>query len=141
MTTTFAPEARMEAWLRDWLVAQGGIAGTVHLRVDEELRIAAAINIPQPVVNATHRVARGKGMAGLAWERASPVSTRNLQTPSPDVRPAARLVSAFAAVALPVRDRDGGVRAIVGIAYPDERDLDDVELERLVEAAQELPDA
>ena len=49
--------------------------GTVHLLEGDVLKIAAAVNIPPPVVRATEVIPRGKGMAGLAWERDEIVST------------------------------------------------------------------
>jgi hypothetical protein len=79
-------------------------------------------------------------MAGLALERNAPVSTCNLKTDATgDVRPGARAVDAKAAVALPVRDSSGEVQAVVGIAYPDERDLSDAHLAELTADAALLP--
>jgi DNA-binding IclR family transcriptional regulator len=48
-------------------------------------------------------------------------------------------VDAKAAVALPVRDSSGEVQAVVGIAYPDERDLSDAHLAELTADAALLP--
>ncbi len=81
-------------------------------------------------------------MAGLALERNEPVSTCNLHTDvSGDVRPGARAVDAQAAVALPVTDEAGEVRATVGLAFDGERELEGEELARLREAAQGLPES
>ncbi|WP_437734561.1 GAF domain-containing protein [Sorangium sp. So ce1335] len=129
-----------EPWLRSFVADNGGIAGTVHLVEGDALALAAAVNIPDKVQEITRRVPRGKGMAGLAWERGEPVQTCNLQTDtSGDVRPGARAVAAQAAVALPVRDAATGVRAVVGIAFAGERELGEEELARLAEAAGALP--
>jgi hypothetical protein len=112
----------------------------VHRNVDDVLELVAAHNIPPAVQRVTARVPRGKGMAGLALERDRPVSTCNLQTDaSGDVRPGARAVDAQAAVALPVHDAAGRVRAVVGIAFAGERDMDEPALARLAEAAAGLP--
>ncbi|MGK3989541.1 GAF domain-containing protein [Sorangium sp. So ce136] len=130
----------LEPWLRSFIAESGGIAGTVHLVEGEALALAAAVNIPEKVQEVTRVVPRGKGMAGLAWERGQPVQTCNLQTDSSgDVRPGARAVAAQAAVALPVRDASAGVRAVVGIAFADERELDQEELARLGHGAGALP--
>ncbi|WP_437756421.1 GAF domain-containing protein [Sorangium sp. So ce1389] len=130
----------LEPWLRSFIAESGGIAGTVHLVEGDALALAAAVNIPEKVQEVTRVVPRGKGMAGLAWERGQPVQTCNLQTDSSgDVRPGARAVAAQAAVALPVRDASAGVRAVVGIAFAGERDLDQEELARLAERAGALP--
>ncbi|WP_437623182.1 GAF domain-containing protein [Sorangium sp. So ce1151] len=130
----------LEPWLQSFIAESGGIAGTVHLIEGDALALAAAVNIPEKVQEVTRVVPRGKGMAGLAWERGQPVQTCNLQTDSSgDVRPGARAVAAQAAVALPVRDASAGVRAVVGIAFAGERDLDQEELARLAERAGALP--
>ncbi|XXY45194.1 GAF domain-containing protein [Sorangium sp. So ce269] len=130
----------LEPWLRSFIAESGGIAGTVHLVEGDALALAAAVNIPEKVQEVTRVVPRGKGMAGLAWERGQPVQTCNLQTDSSgDVRPGARAVAAQAAVALPVRDASAGVRAVVGIAFADERELDQEELSRLGLGAGALP--
>jgi hypothetical protein len=79
-------------------------------------------------------------MAGLALERNAPVQTCNLKTDTTgDVRPGARAVDAKGAVALPVRDQAGQVRAVVGIAYADERELTEAALAELSVAASRLP--
>ncbi|WP_437577774.1 GAF domain-containing protein [Sorangium sp. So ce887] len=131
----------LDPWLRSFVADNGGIAGTVHLVEGDALALAAAVNIPEKVQEITRRVPRGKGMAGLAWERGQPVQTCNLQTDtSGDVRPGARAVAAQAAVALPVRDASASVRAVVGIAFAGERELGEDELAGLVEGAGALPD-
>ena len=133
------PES-LETWLRSFLGAHGGIAGTVHERRGETLALAAAVNIPPPVVRATEIIPKGKGMAGLAWERNSPVQTCNLKTDqSGDVRPGAKAVDAQAAIAIPVRAADGAVRAVVGIAFLGEREFAEAELSAFERAAGELP--
>lgn len=136
-----APDA-LEQWLAEFLREQGAVAGTVHLRSGDELELAAAINIPDVVIQAVTRVPRGKGMAGLALSRNQPVSTCNLQDDtSGDVRPGARAVDAKAAVALPVADDSGSVRAVVGIAFSENRRLSEQELAHLGCAARTLPNS
>jgi L-methionine (R)-S-oxide reductase len=136
---TDTPDA-VEQWLQSFVSGNGGAAGTVHRAEDGELVLRAAYNIPEPVRRITARIPRGKGMAGLALERNQPVSTCNLKTDNTgDVRPGAKAVDAKAAVALPVHDSGGQVRAVVGIAYADERDLDDAQLAELSTRAKALP--
>jgi L-methionine (R)-S-oxide reductase len=136
---TDTPDA-VEQWLQSFVSGNGGAAGTVHRVEDGELVLRAAYNIPEPVRRITARIPRGKGMAGLALERNQPVSTCNLKTDNTgDVRPGAKAVDAKAAVALPVHDSGGQVRAVVGIAYADERDLDDTQLAELSTRAKALP--
>jgi hypothetical protein len=130
----------VEAWLRAFVAESGGAAGTVHRVEGQELVLEAAFNIPEPVKRITARIPKGKGMAGLALERNAPVSTCNLKTDETgDVRPGAKAVDAKAAVALPVHAADGQVRAVVGIAYADERDIGDALLESLGQQAAGLP--
>jgi hypothetical protein len=130
-----------QAWLEAFVRDSGGIAGTVHMRSGpDELALEAAQNIPEPVKNVVRTIPRGKGMAGLAFERNEPVSTCNIKTDSSgQVRPGARAVDAKAGVALPVHDAQGEIRAIVGVAFTDEKTLSDEELSALARAAASLP--
>ncbi|WP_322753143.1 GAF domain-containing protein [Frankia sp. Cas3] len=127
-------------WLVDFLSAHGGIAGSVHFRNGDDLVLVAAHNIPPQVQKITAVVPRGKGMAGLALARGEAVQTCNLQTDdSGDVRPGAREVNANAAVALPVTDSAGRVRAIVGIAFGTEREIPTQEMITLLAGSADLP--
>jgi hypothetical protein len=104
------------------------------------LELAAYVRLPPPVVEKTRQIPRGKGMAGLAWERNRVVSTCNLKTDtSGDVRPGAQAVDAGAALAIPVRDRAGELRAVVGIAFRGEREMSEAEQAEFERAAQALP--
>ena len=126
-------------WLRGFLDRHGAVAGTVHVRKDDLLVIAAAVNIPPKVQEITARIPLGKGMAGLAWEQDRAISTCNLkEDASGAVKPGAKAVDARAAVAVPVHDGDG-VRAVVGLAWSDERDLPESMLTALARDAEQLP--
>lgn len=130
-----------QTWLDAFLEEHQATAGTVH-RVTPagDLALTAAVNIPPPVIAIVERVSRGKGMAGLAYEQNEPISTCNIQTDDTGrVRPGAKLVGAQAGVALPIRDANGCVRAVVGIAYRDERTLLESELAALQRRASALP--
>ena len=128
-----------ENWLRQYVEAHGGVAGSVHLRQGDALVLKTAFNLPPPVVAATRTIPKGKGMAGLAWERERPVTTCNLKTDETgDVRPGAKAVDAQGAVALPVRDAQGQIRAVVGIAFARECDFTDEQLSELASAAATL---
>ncbi len=129
-----------QTWLEGFIARNGGVAGTVHLRSGEQLALEAAANIPEAVRALVKLGPRVTGMAGLAWERGEPVQTCNLQSDaSGAVRPGARTVAAQAAVALPVHDARGELRAVVGIAFLGEREIEAPELERLRRSAAELP--
>lgn len=130
----------LETWLKSFLGAHGGAAGTVHEREGDTLFLRAAVNIPPPVVRVTEMIPKGKGMAGLAWERNRSVATCNIKTDeSGDVRPGAKAVDAQAALAIPVRGADGEVRAVVGIAFMGEREFPEAELAEFERLAAALP--
>lgn len=138
-----AQDDATQQWLESFIADHDGVAGTVHRLApgnSDLLELHAAVNIPPKVVEVTSKIPRGKGMAGLALERDQPVATCNLETDETgDVRPGAKAVDAQGAVALPVHDASGAIRAVVGIAYMGERDFTDDELAALTQKAGELP--
>jgi L-methionine (R)-S-oxide reductase len=114
-----------QSWLEAFVARADGVAGTVHRIEGEILALTAAYRIPPPVVAVTRQIPRGKGMAGLAWERGKPVQTCNLrEDQTGDVRPGAKAVDAKGAVALPVKGSAGEIIGVVGVAFGDERELD-----------------
>jgi len=130
----------LDAWLADFLAGHGGTSGTVHLYRDGGLRLRAAVNIPEKVRQVVAWVPWGKGMAGLALERRVPIQTCNLkEDESGAVKPGAKAVDAKAAVAIPVIGEDNAVRAVVGIAFPDERRFSESDLQALTRSAATLP--
>lgn len=129
----------LTTWLAQLLATHGAVAGTVHVLRGDALAIAAAVNIPPKVQEITARIPRGKGMAGLAWERDAPIQTCNLQEDaSGSVKPGAKAVDARAAVALPIHGADG-VRAVVGLAWMHERELDADVVAAIARDAERLP--
>jgi L-methionine (R)-S-oxide reductase len=130
----------VEIWLEQLLRTEGAVAGTVHRRRGGQLVLVASRNIPPAVVQKTRIIPRGKGMAGLAWERDRVVQTCDLKSDQTgDVQPGAKAVNAQAAAAIPVHDATGAVRAVVGIAFAAERDFAPAELEHFARAAAGLP--
>jgi len=130
----------IETWLKNFIDSHDGVAGSVHVLDGDALTLCASVNLPPPVIAATRTIPKGKGMAGLAWERAKPVLTCNLKTDETgDVRPGAKAVQAAAAIALPVSDLAGQFRGVVGIAFSEEREFSEVELAAFERAASELP--
>ncbi|MFY0527921.1 GAF domain-containing protein [Archangium gephyra] len=129
-----------QSWLESFAAAQGGMAGTVHMRRGEALELVASLNIPPPVVEAVRVVPRGKGMAGIAMTTREPVQTCNLQTDeSGRIQPGARSVPVRASVALPVLDAAGEVRAVVGLAFLHEGELTAEMTRNLMAAVTALP--
>jgi L-methionine (R)-S-oxide reductase len=134
-------DERLTEWLRGLLERHGAVAGTVHLIDRDFLTIAAAVNIPPKVQELTAKIPMGKGMAGLAWQHDKPIQTCNLQDDtSGQVRPGAKAVDARAAVALPVHEQSGTIRAIVGLAWMDERVLPDATVAAIAGDAATLPE-
>lgn len=130
-----------EHWLRSFVAECDGVAGTVHRLDGDMLVLHAALNIPPKVQEVTRTIPKGKGMAGLAWERATPVQTCNLKTDTTgDVRPGARAVDARGAIAIPVIDGHGEFVGVVGVAFADERELDAETVARLTRAASGILD-
>jgi L-methionine (R)-S-oxide reductase len=136
----FAAMSATETWLKAFLLRHDAVAGTVHVTLPDDgdmLALRAAVGIPPKVQEITARVPRGKGMAGLALERGTPVSTCNLQTDSTgDVRPGAKAVAAQAAVALPIQR--GGTVVVVGMAWMNDRELPESLLEQLAKDADSV---
>jgi hypothetical protein len=117
--------ADAEQWLTGFIQRAHGVAGTVHWLAGDVLVLRAAVNIPAKVQEITRTIPKGKGMAGLAWERALPVQTCNLKTDDTgDVRPGAKAVNARGAIAIPLNDAQGAFVGVVGVAFADERELD-----------------
>src|SRR5215470_7205360 len=130
----------MNRWLRELLGRHGAVAGTVHVVRGDALEIVAAHNIPPKVQEVTARIPMGKGMAGLAWQHDQPISTCNLKEDvTGAVKPGARAVDGKAAIALPVHEGSGAVRAVVGLAWADERDLPDAVVAQIARDAASLP--
>jgi L-methionine (R)-S-oxide reductase len=140
-------DAALSQWLAEYIKHNGGVAGTVHLRPisntpsgDAPLELKAAVNIPPKVQEIVAAIPKGKGMAGLAWERDEPVHTCNLKDDKTgDVRPGAKAVDANAAVAIPIHDGSGQIRGVVGIAYMGERAITESELASLRAQAERMP--
>jgi hypothetical protein len=128
-------------WLRGLLDRHEAVAGTIHVVREDLLHITAAHNIPLKVQEITARIPLGKGMAGLAWQQDRPIQTCNLKDDdSGAVKPGAKAVDGKAAVALPVHGTEGAIRAVVGLAWTDERELTEGELAKIGDDAESLPE-
>lgn len=127
-------------WLESLIAELGGLAGTVHVQRGDDLYLTAVHNIPPKVVAIVAHVPHGKGMAGVAQVKKQPVQTCNLQTDETgNIKPGAKAVDAQAAIALPVLDETGAVRAVVGIAWAKEGEIGPVEAESMMKLAAALP--
>ncbi|RDD62686.1 GAF domain-containing protein [Ferruginivarius sediminum] len=118
----------------------GADGGTLHvLGSDGMLHLTAyAPEMPASVLETIRIIPVGKGMAGLAVERAAPVDACNIQTDdSGDVRPGARLTGLKGAIVVPVFDGERVVGAL-GIGNVYERTFTQDEVDRLLAAGREF---
>jgi signal transduction protein with GAF and PtsI domain len=118
----------------------GADTGTIHrLGADGLLHLVTATpGLPQTLLETIRTIPVGKGMAGLAVERAAPVSACNIQTDeSGDVRPGARASGLTGAVVVPILDGERPVGAL-GIANRTERVFTEAEIENLLMAGRSL---
>jgi L-methionine (R)-S-oxide reductase len=136
----YEQDEAQQQWLESFIAQHGGIAGTVHVQRGVDLYLTAAHNIPPKVIAIVAHVPNGKGMAGLAQVKKEPVQTCNLQTDETgNIKPGAKAVDVQAAVALPVLDDTGALRAVVGIAWSREGEIGSTEEQALMKVAAALP--
>ena len=137
---TYETNQIQQEWLESVIAQLDAVAGTVHVQRGEDLYLTAAHNIPPHVVAIVAHVPHGKGMAGVAQVKKQPVQTCNLQTDETgNIKPGAKAVDAQAAIALPVLNEAGIVRAVVGIAWNKEGEIGQDEEKTLMKLATALP--
>lgn len=142
MTTT-ASDARPEseeAALARIVSALAADSGTIHFLADDGLLhlAAASPGMPETVLAIVRTIPVGKGMAGLAVERAKPVDACNIQTDtSGDVRPGARATGLAGSIVVPIFDGETVVGAL-GVANRSERTFDETEIARLLQEGRNL---
>jgi signal transduction protein with GAF and PtsI domain len=118
----------------------GADGGTLHILGDDGMLHlkAYAPDMPEAVLETIRIIPLGKGMAGLAVERAAPVDACNIQTDdSGDVRPGARLTGLKGAIVVPVFDGEHVVGAL-GIGNMAERTFTQDEIDRLLAVGREI---
>ncbi len=115
-------------------------SGTIHLlEEDGVLHLkAATASIPEVVLERVRLVPIGKGMAGLAAQRAEPITVCNLQTDtSGDVQAGARATGMEGALVVPIF-RGDAVAGTLGIANRAARTFTPEETARLIELGRGL---
>ena len=132
-------QASWEKALARILESVAADSGTIHfLGSDGHLHLEAAIGIPAPVIETVRIVPVGKGMAGLAVQRQSPVSACNIQTDtSGDVRPGAKSTGLAGSIVVPIFEGTDAVGAL-GVANRQDRAFTDVETALLMELGRAL---
>jgi len=115
-------------------------SGTIHfLHGDGMLHLAAATKgMPEAVLAIIRTIPVGKGMAGLAVERAQPVDACNIQTDtSGDVRPGAKATGLAGSIVVPIFDGETVVGAL-GVGNRAERTFTPDEIARLLAEGRQL---
>lgn len=138
--TTPAADGRCAAELQRIVKSFGADSGTIHfLGRDGMLHLAAAsAGMPQPVLAIIQVIPVGKGMAGLAVERAQPVDACNIQTDtSGDVRPGAKATGLAGSIVVPIFDGETVVGAL-GVANRSERVFAANEIALLMDEGRQL---
>ena len=77
----------IELWLAAYLKTAGAVAGTVHVREGEGLRLLSAVNIPPVVQQVVAYVPNGKGMAGIALDTKGVLYVADSQSNTSKVNP------------------------------------------------------
>ena len=117
--------------------------GTIHQLGDDGLLHleAWAGQIPAQLLPVIQTIPVGKGIAGLAVQRAEPVDMCNLQTDqSGDARPGAKQTGARGSLCVPMM-RDGKPVGALGVATASERAFTEAEIQTLLEAGRILAQA
>lgn len=118
-------------------------SGTIHVKQPGRmvLVLAGASGVPPQVLDIVRVVPWGKGMAGLAAERATAVDACNIQTDtSGNVKPGARATGMQGAIVVPML-RSGQVRGTFGIGCRAERTFTPEETAWLQAKANALAEA
>ena len=113
---------------------------TIHFLGDDGMLhlAAASAGMPDAVLAIIRTIPIGKGMAGLAVERAQPVDACNIQTDtSGDVRPGAKATGLAGSIVVPIFDGAEVVGAL-GVANRSERTFAESEIARLMHEGRQL---
>jgi len=133
-------QAKLEEALLEAITKLEADSGTIHLKQPGRLvlELAASHGIPDQVLNVVREVPWGKGMAGLAAERAKPVDACNIQTDaSGDVRPGARATHLQGAIVVPMMV-EGEVVGTLGVGCAEPREFTPEETRWLLDFASKL---
>lgn len=117
-------------------------SATIH-RADRGaglLLMEASVGIPDHIKKLTEKIPFGKGMAGICYERAEPVTVCNLQTDDSGVaKPGAKDTQVAGAIVMPIFDKEGReVIGTLGVGKPHEHEYTEEEREILVECAERI---
>lgn len=136
--TNHSPEG-MQRTLEAIATAFEAQSATIH-RADKSaglLLMEASVGIPEHVKNMTEKIPFGKGMAGICYERAEPITVCNLQTDdSGTAKPGAKETQVAGAIVMPIFDKEGReVIGTLGVGKPQEHDYTEEEQKILAACA------
>ncbi|EMA52906.1 GAF domain-containing protein [Halococcus thailandensis] len=135
------PDEGTTAVLQEIIEAFDCTSGTLHRRDGDELTLVASVDIPEAVRSRIGRIPIGKGMAGLAAERAEPVDVCNLQTDDSGVaEEGARATGMEGSLAAPIFGADDRVEGTIGVAKPERYEFRPDEREQLMAVGRRLLD-
>ena len=120
--------------------AFGCTTGTIHTLDNSTnlLMLKSQIGIPDFLLPKMSSIPIGKGMAGIAAERKTPVEMCNLQTDDSGVaRPAAKETKVEGSIAVPML-LEGKLYGTLGIAKPVPYDFTKSESESLLKIGEEI---
>jgi signal transduction protein with GAF and PtsI domain len=117
-------------------------SATIH-RADKAaglLLMEASVGIPEHVKKMTEKIPFGKGMAGICYERAEPITVCNLQTDDSGVaKPGAKETQVAGAIVMPIFDKEGReVIGTLGVGKPQAHDYTEEEQKILAECAAKI---
>lgn len=104
------------------------------------LLMEASVGIPPHIQAVTEKIPFGKGMAGICYERAEPVTVCNLQTDDSGVaKPGAKDTQVAGAIVIPIFDKEGReVIGTLGVGKPHEHDYTEEEQRVLAGCAKKV---
>jgi signal transduction protein with GAF and PtsI domain len=120
----------------------GAQSATIH-RADKEfkiLRMEASLGLPEHIQRVTEKIPFGKGMAGICYERAEPITVCNLQTDDSGVaKPGAKETQVAGAIVMPIFDKEGReVIGTLGVGKPQAHDYTEEEQKILAGCAGKI---
>jgi GAF domain-containing protein len=129
----------VESALEDAIQEFECTSGTIHLADGDILRLVAAEDIPEGVLERVEAVPIGKGMAGVAAERREPVATCDLQVNDGGVaEEGARATGLKGTIAVPMLSADGTLEGVLGVGKPEEHEFSEREREELLDTARRI---
>ena len=136
------PQAKLDQALAEAIRSLGADSGTIHLRDSgrQVLHLAASQEVPRTVLEVVREVPWGRGMAGVAAERAEPVTFHDIQESlSPDIHPRERATGTRGVIVVPMMH---GMEVVgtIGVGSRVERVFTPGEIDWLLDLGRRLAD-